>query len=277
MVRTATGTLTAEQIAQFERDGFLIVRQMFQPDEIDLIRDTFMDVVRDGPVEGLSDVGRITDRNDPLWRYGRLMHPHLNATGAPRDVAMRYMLDPRVHDVLADLYGEEPLAAQSMFYFKPPGARGQDLHQDNFYLRIHPGTCMAAWVAVDDADRENGGLVAVPGSHKLDVVCPEDNSDPTRFFTGHHVAVPEGLHEEPADMKAGDVLFFNGSVIHGSYPNTSSSRFRRSFICHYGPASCEERAEHYKFFNFEGDRVQRGVAEGGGPCGDVNAAAMGPH
>ena len=35
------------------------------------------------------------------------------------------MLDPRVAEVLWELFGEEPLAAQSMMYYKPPGARGR--------------------------------------------------------------------------------------------------------------------------------------------------------
>jgi len=39
-------------------------------------------------------------------------------------------------------------------------SRGQAFHQDNFYLRVKPGTCVAAWVAVDDADEENGSISA---------------------------------------------------------------------------------------------------------------------
>ena len=40
------------------------------------------------------------------------------------------------------LLGREPYAAQTMFYFKPPGARGQALHQDQTPLRVQPGTCL---------------------------------------------------------------------------------------------------------------------------------------
>jgi len=59
-------------------------------------------------------------------------------------LALRYLLDDRLEDVLTDLFGEEPLAAQSMLYFKPPGAKGQALHQVNFYLKVEPGICIAA-------------------------------------------------------------------------------------------------------------------------------------
>jgi len=278
MIRTATLTLTQDDLAQFDRDGFYIARGLFSADEIAHMRDTFMDVVKDGPAEGMSDVGRIKDKADPLYQYGRLMHPHLNAADpAVRDLAMNGMLDQRIHDILHDLLGEQPLAAQSMVYFKPPGARGQDLHQDNFYLRIKPGSCMAAWLALDDCDPDNGGMVVVPGSHKLDVFCPEERANNDKFFTGHHVDVPEGMEEVPAIMKAGDCLFFNGSVIHGSYPNKSEDRFRRAFICHYAPRSCEEASHTYRLFEFDGTPAKRNAATGGGPCGDVHAADESPH
>jgi ectoine hydroxylase-related dioxygenase (phytanoyl-CoA dioxygenase family) len=205
-----------------------------------------------------------------------MMHPHRHPDKSVGPVAKRYMLDPRVGDVLADLFGEPPIAAQSMFYFKPAGSRGQDLHQDNFYLKVHPGTCMAWWLAVDDADEANGGLFVVPGSHRLGLVCPEQ-ADKTQFFTNDHVPVPEGMEQIPVRLKAGDALFFNGSVIHGSYPNESADRFRRAFICHYMPASSAEIARGYKpLLRFDGEEYE-GVADatGGGPCGDVDSPETG--
>jgi phytanoyl-CoA hydroxylase len=83
---------------------------------------------------------------------------------------------------------------------------------------------MAAWVAVDDADAGNGGMMCVPQTARLEVACPE-KADPALFFTTEHVEPPPGLAPEMMELKAGDVLFFNGSVIHGSTPNTSADRF----------------------------------------------------
>ena len=67
------------------------------------------------------------------------------------------MTDRRILNVVQDLIGPA-YGAQSMFYFKPPTARGQALHQDNLFLRAHPETCLAVWIAIDDCDGENGGL-----------------------------------------------------------------------------------------------------------------------
>jgi hypothetical protein len=58
--------------------------------------------------------------------------------------SLRWLLDPRLGDCLTTLLGVEPYAVQTMLYFKPPGSRGQALHQDNFYLRVQPGTCLNA-------------------------------------------------------------------------------------------------------------------------------------
>ena len=218
--------LTEKQIEQFNRDGFLAVRQLFSADEIAEIRETFMEMNRNGPVAGLSDLPKslaaAANSKDPLAFYPRMMHPHKHADKPVGPVAMKYMRHEKLRPILEDLFGEEPFACQSMFYFKPPGARGQDLHQDNFYLRAKPGTCMAAWFAIDDADEGNGGMMCVPNTAALAIACPEQ-SDPTKYFTTEHVEPPPGLKPEYVRLRAGDVLFFNGSVIHGSTPNTSAA------------------------------------------------------
>lgn len=268
------------QFASFQRDGFLAVRGLFNRTEVAEMRDTFMEMNRNGPVPGLSDSPRSKlvgpAGTDPLAFYPRMMHPHKHTDKPVGAVATKYMRDERLRGILAELLGEEPFACQSMFYFKPPGARGQDLHQDNFYLRVKPGTCLAAWVAVDDADEGNGGMMCVPQTAGLDIVCPEQ-ADPAVSFTTEHVEPPAGLKAEHVTLTAGDVLFFNGSVIHGSTPNTSADRFRRSLIFHYVPASTREMSHFYEVHDFAGQRQSVAVNQDGGPCGTLQDVAMGPH
>jgi len=280
---TVSRILTEQQLEAYTDDGYVVVRGMLSPAEVRELCSTFMEAGKDGPVEGLSEFkkgsggssGTYPD-SDPLAKYPRMMHPHRHPELPVGPIATRYMLDTRVHDVVASLFGEEPVAAQSMFYFKPPGARGQDLHQDNFYLRVSPGSCVAAWCALDDADEGNGGMMLVPGTGQLDIACPTP-ADTTKFFTSDHVEPPAGKHPVQLDLRAGDVLFFNGSVIHGSYGNTSQDRFRRAFICHYVPASSSETAHWYRpLLRFDGTETFVPEATGGGPCGTV-AVQTAPH
>src|SRR4029079_11521763 len=88
---------------------------------------------------------------DPLKRFPRMIHMH-----RWDEISLNWMLDQRLAECMTRLLSVEPVAVQTMLYFKPPGARGQALHQDQFYLRAKPGTCMAAWMALDDCDEENG-------------------------------------------------------------------------------------------------------------------------
>lgn len=270
--------LTSAELATYHADGFHIARALLSADEVAEIRETFMQQAKGGPVEGLSEMRRsntqnVYDPTDPLARYPRMMQPHRHADKPVGPLAMRYMLLDRIGAILGDLFGEEAIAAQSMFYFKPPGARGQDFHQDNFYLRVAPGSCMAAWMAIDDADAENGGMMVVPGTHNMDVVCPEATKERNKFFTDHHVAIPAGRSAMQTVLRAGDCLFFNGSLIHGSYPNSSATRFRRSLICHYVPLSCVEVSQYYRpLLDFSGRDVEKRSATGGGPCGEPVAA-----
>ncbi|MER5532734.1 phytanoyl-CoA dioxygenase family protein [Streptomyces mirabilis] len=264
--------------SDFEENGFVVVRGLFTGAEIDELCAEFAALHAAGPVPGHFEP-RATGATgaagtggpaDPLDAHPRVMHPHRIS-----ELSLRRLLDPRLRRILETLLGEEVLAAQSMFYFKPPGARGQALHQDNFYLRVEPGTCVAAWIACDAIDRENGGLEVVPGTHRMDLFCPEE-ADEELSFVREYVPPPPGLAVVPVDMAPGDVLFFNGSLVHGSGPNRSADRFRRSFIGHYVGRSTHHIGRHYRTLTMGGEPVTLAESEGAGPCGTEFAPAA-PH
>lgn len=261
-----TPTATGSYAEQFARDGYILVRGMFSPQEVDEIRQLFAKMHAEG-VPGHYEPNQahdgIENPDDPLYRYPRVMMPHrFNAT------ARRYMLHPKVCAQLRELFGQEPLATQSMFYFKPPGARGQALHQDQFYLLVEPGTCIAAWTAIDDCDEENGGMMVVPNTQDAPVVCP-DEANKGESYTRHFVPVPKGHKPVLAKMKAGDTLFFNGNVIHGSGPNRSKTRFRRSFICHYAQGDLQRISSGYlPLVRMDGSDYGVEPQTSGGPCGE---------
>lgn len=113
----------------------------------------------------------------------------------------------------------------------------------------------------------------VPGTHDYNIVCPEAAEAATSFTTDF-VRPPEGTEAVAVDLKAGDVLFFNGSMIHGSTPNQSRDRFRRALICHYIP----EGHVVGRFYadrprRFDGSIVEVEVSPDGGPCGTAQPDA----
>jgi ectoine hydroxylase-related dioxygenase (phytanoyl-CoA dioxygenase family) len=231
-METTAPQVTFQESAFYREHGYLVVEQSFSPDEVARYRDHFMTLRHASryPGDRVADT-LLNDAEDPLNRYPRMINMHTWDR-----LSLEWMNDPRLLDRVEALLGEPTVGMQTMIYFKPPGARGQAIHQDNFYLKIHPGTCMAAWLALDDSDEENGCLKVVPGSGTWQILCHE-KADYTRSFTDVTAPLPEGMEPVSIPMTAGDVIFFNGSLVHGSEPNVSADRFRRSLIAHYRPSA----------------------------------------
>jgi ectoine hydroxylase-related dioxygenase (phytanoyl-CoA dioxygenase family) len=245
----------------FDREGYAVVRGLFSREEVEEIRKTFEEIHRTEIKERGHNDG-IQDPHDPLFQYPRIVHPHrFNAT------ARRYMLHPGVRARLEVLFGQEPVATQTMYYFKPPGARGQAMHQDNMYLLVDPGTCIAAWTAIDRCDRENGCMMVVPGTQNGNLLCQEPGDLQISFSRGV-TRIPKGLKAIEVPMEPGDTLFFGGSLIHGSGPNRSKDRFRRSFIGHYAAGTLDKISKFYlPLVGMDGEDFEVPANAGGGPCG----------
>lgn len=253
--------LTPELTQSYHEHGCVVVPGLFAPAEVDTLRTHFMRLRAQGTYPGDFDGVDLTSQ-DPLKRFPRMIHMH-----RWDDLSLRWLLDPRLRDTLTTLMGREPFAVQTMLYFKPAGARGQALHQDQAYLRVQPGTCVAAWLALDDCDEENGCMQVVPGTQDLPLLCTE-RADTQASFTDVTVPLPPGHAPVPVRMQAGDVLFFNGQLIHGSYPNTSTDRFRRSLIGHYIAGEAEKVGGFYDpVLRMDGTRALLEHNAGGGPCG----------
>ena len=249
--------------AEFNANGFTIARTLFSPDEAAFYRDHYTQLRRSGTYP--NDLINQWDggEQDPLKRYPRMFNMH-HWDAVSRD----WLLHERLNQCMTAMLGREPYAIQTMLYFKPPGARGQALHQDQYYLRAKPGTSIAAWMALEPIDEANGCLQLVPGTQNLPLVCPvEANEDES--FTTIVVPIPEGFMPTPIELEPGDVLFFNGEIIHGSFPNTTTNRFRRSLVGHY----VEGRATQVAAFDRPVLRMDGTVVDdiadspNGGECG----------
>lgn len=258
--------LTEEQINKFHREGYLLIKGLWNLDEVEEAKQHFQELNAQGPIPGCFDIPKRGNMdNDPLQQYPRMLAPERIS-----ETVKKMMIHPTGMAMLADLFNEEPLAAGSMYYFKPPGARGQALHQDNYYLRIEPGTCIGCWIAIDPADEENGGLVVVPNTGNLEIQCPHE-ADRQIYVYADEVDIPEGTAPVPVNMDPGDALLFNGNIIHGSYPNKSKDRFRRSYIVHYIGMSSEKAGHHISFAltDRHGNVHTRESNQDAGPCGTI--------
>jgi ectoine hydroxylase-related dioxygenase (phytanoyl-CoA dioxygenase family) len=261
---TLSTLITSAQKQQFVEDGYCVVSGLFSEQEITDIELFFEDFKKNGMK--VYDGGLGYDETDFTKNQLRAMHPHRFSRKA-----QDWLLNPRVGEVLAELLGRPALAAQSMYYFKPPGGKGQGMHQDNFYLVAKPATCIAAWTAIDTADLDNGCLYVVPGSHRGDILCPESGGENWFNYGDTHITkFPRDQKPIPVTVPRGSTMFFGGNLIHGSGPNRTKDRFRRTFIGHYIDEASDQVAKFYHpVLNMAGEVVSRiAVTAGGGPCGD---------
>ncbi len=238
--------LTVDQYRSFRRDGFLAVRNLVSPDEIEELRSHSDDIMngrlpeqRDGSIDAPPADASPADRALHLVRI-HMLH---------RKLALheRFMLHPGVLDVLQALIGPDVLAMQTMLFLKPPGREGQGWHQDSYYIPTEPDSLCGAWIAIDDCDEYNGAMWMAAGS-QIEPVYPSrayGHGDKTLLDLGwaEKISDMDDAVNELAPManrypqvlvpaKAGDVVFFGGHVMHRSKPNRSD-RFRRAFVSHY--------------------------------------------
>ena len=265
-MNTPTRPLIPEmQIQQFLNDGYCVVDDLFDAEEIAEIESFFEDYKKIG--QKVYDGGRSYEEIDPSKAQLRAMHPHRYSKRAEG-----WLLNQNVASVLEVLLGKPPLAVQSMYYFKPPGARGQGMHQDNFYLLAAPATCIAAWTAIDAAELENGCLYVVPSSNKKGIYCPEKEiTDPWFSYGDTHInPFPREMKPIPVTVPKGSTMFFGGQLVHGSGPNRTSDTSRRTFIGHYISEASEQVASFYHpVLSMDGAVVTTlKKPAGGGPCGD---------
>jgi phytanoyl-CoA hydroxylase len=225
---TAQRSVTVEDYVRYRADGYLIVRGLVARQEVEeLLRH-----VDDLPAGGLERI--------------HMLHRRL-------EIHERFLLHPRILDVVEGLIGPDVLALQTMLFVKRPGAPGQGYHQDSFHIITQPDTLIGAWLALDRADEENGCLWITPGSQHepvypdvdehaghggddqlADIFAVAGADDPDeRCNDLAGVAAKYAGREVAAVLEPGDVVFFGGHVLHRSHANRSASRSRRSFVAHY--------------------------------------------
>ena len=236
-----TFTLRKDQLERYQQQGYALVEGVFSPEEcLEVLRTADILHAR-GQIEDCFSAVLASDTDgDPLKVYPRMMHPH-----RVDEVFLSFLKHPHVVAILEQLLGQEAVGIQSMFYWKPPGAKGQAFHQDSYYVRGEPDTCIAAWTALEATDEHNGGLIVCEGVKEASLLemVPTDTD---KSFTDTAVIPPPGAVLRTIRMNAGDVLFFGGRVIHGSEPNRSGHRFRRSLICHYVGVDTREMSSFYQ-------------------------------
>jgi len=242
--------VAVEDYRHYHAQGFLIVRGLVPDADVQAMLEHGMGIL-DGSVS-LPNVPTPppgATRDELLRRFSRIHMLH--RTDAMHE---QYLLHPKILDVQEALIGPDVLCLQTMLFFNAPGMGGQGWHQDSAYITVYPDTLNGAWLALDRADEENGCLWVVPGSHHEPIYPPGGESrvhaagafsDLERVDHISHLddevntltrVVRKYAPAIPVVLDPGDVVFFDGHLLHRSHPNRAESRWRRAFVCHYSNA-----------------------------------------
>ncbi|GKS10714.1 protein involved in biosynthesis of mitomycin antibiotics/polyketide fumonisin [Paenibacillus chitinolyticus] len=245
--------LPDDKLVAFAGEGYLVLNDVYTQEEVsELIRQFDLHWVQ------LTASGQIIQNgNRPL----ESLYPRLRDYHRKNEKIKRLSLKPQLFAYLEQLIGEEALIISTSYYFKSPSTRGLPLHQDNYAFGVSPGTTYAAWISLDSSDEGNGGMTFVPGTHSLDLQVPEgDTSDVRRYFSdeGQWLKDYETAEMVKVATNPGDVIFFNGNIVHGSSDNLSRYRFRRSLLIHFTGVSVEKLALNFNnLMDKTGARVRR--------------------
>jgi phytanoyl-CoA hydroxylase len=242
--------LSATAIAQFRRDGFVVLRAALGPRHIAACIQALTDLATGAlPVRETSlmfEAGATDSAADREMRIRKYMDFTEDAPALKAAANSRLL-----HLALDQLLGQGRVLFQEMALVKPPRIGSEKpWHQDASYFRLtDPALIAGVWIALDPALAQNGCMELVPGSHLGGGVPHIHENDFNRCrIQPDHVRAAERVAVE---MQPGDALLFHSLVHHYTAPNTSDLR-RRAIQFHYyqNGAIWGDVEQHRRHFHF---------------------------
>lgn len=215
----------------YEDNGFLVVESLFTDDELAGVRQRIDALIAD-PESRMAGVG--------VGREGDTT-PETKGTGEIRGASFLVRFDPffqdfartpKLLDHARGLLGPRVKVFRDQALFKPPRGQAKPLHQDQSYFLVAPeDDLVTAWIALDEATRENGCMTYVPGSHKHGIfpITPDPDRPVHHIPDTSNVDLPEPVH---CPVPAGSVIFHHGCALHASADNNTDT-WRKALIMHF--------------------------------------------
>ncbi|WP_203568626.1 phytanoyl-CoA dioxygenase family protein [Aestuariimicrobium ganziense] len=221
--------LNAEQMADYERDGFVLVKGVLTPEEAAALRQEAHDVL-----------ARINDTSDPTWgsareaaggRQTRLQHCH--DTQFHSAAFSRLLVDRRWTEVAGQTIGTPNVQLHHTKLFVKPPENGSPfpMHQDHPFFPHTHHRMGAVIFFLDGASEEKGCLRVVPGSYKQG---PQEHLEEGSYHLSAETWPPE--QAVPVPCEPGDAIFFSYLTVHSSGVNTSSEARTTWLIQYRDPA-----------------------------------------
>ncbi|MCF3649901.1 phytanoyl-CoA dioxygenase family protein [Synoicihabitans lomoniglobus] len=217
----------------YDEHGYFVIEDALTPAEVTELRDDATAICRGqrGELKGAQSFPADATDDEVLRNYLCIHFPgkispvmHANVH---HEVAVR---------ALVAALGPNVKCMQTMLFIKSAGKPGQAWHQDEDYIPTRDRSLIGAWISIDHATVENGGLWIIPGSHRHGILWDQHWHDDRRFDCSEEsVGFPYTDDDAvPVEVKPGSIVFFNGYTLHRSLPNRAApGTYRRALVNHY--------------------------------------------
>lgn len=200
---TAPRVLSHDDIEHYNTMGYVSPLDLFSPDEADLNRNYFEDLLAQIPDSGAYSINCYQARCEGIW-----------------DICT----EPRILDYVEDIVGPNIVCWASHFFCKNPhDPKTVPWHQDATYWKLSPARTVTVWLAIDDADVENSAMRFIPQSHnKGHLKYDKAGGDSVlRFATTGADNLGEPFSNR---LNSGQISLHADMLVHGSLPNSSNRR-----------------------------------------------------
>ena len=241
--RAGTG-LSAEQLADFEKNGFLILNAVFTESEVAALRSESSELLTDVTTKNLKEV--ICEPNSgavrSVFRAHKLSQPIEEVTN-----------DHRLTRIAQGLLGDAVYIHQTRENLKP-GFKGTEFywHSDFETWHVEDGMprmrALSMSITLTENHADNGPLLLIPGSHKTFVTCTGETPDnhhekslrKQQFGVPSDEAVSHLIETNGiarAECKAGSVIVFDCNTVHGSNSNITPDPRANIFVVYNAMAN----------------------------------------
>jgi phytanoyl-CoA hydroxylase len=216
--------LSDEEIANYRENGFLVIEDFLDPDELEEWRCAVDEAVLSRGEEVLPWEPHFSDSTIFKQRIQLWMD---------NDRIKDLILDERIGEMAADLEGVDGIRIwHDQALIKMPWANPTSWHQDNPKWSFTSDSAISIWIALDDATPHNGCMYFLPRTHKKRLKDVNTDSSMSEIFDIN----PElgKINPVSAPMRAGSCSFHNGLTAHGAGANMTRG-LRRAMTCAFMP------------------------------------------
>ncbi len=223
--------LTEQQIQDFKNDGYLLIKGLYDHEEMEDILDWTEEVTHYSEVPGqcmmyfeqskLDSGKRILCRMEDMEPY--------------HEGFRTLFTEGKIQQITSELFGDKAVLFKDKMNFKMPGGDGFKAHQDvqagwDKYAKLH----ITALISIDPSNTENGCLEMAKGYNNDGLLG--EQWKPLEEDALDYISVPT----EP-----GDAVFFDSYAPHRSGPNLTNDARRVLYVTYNAASEGDHRRQYY--------------------------------